>query len=106
MHRLIMRLHIDDGLQVDHIDGNRLNNIKNNLRVCLNHENAKNRLKNKNNTCGYKGIHFFKGKYVAQIHANKKRIYLGRFETAEKAHEAYYVAAKQYYGNYASDGVL
>lgn len=102
MHRLIMGLNVKDGIQVDHIDGDRGNNTRNNLRVCMKHENAKNRLKNKNNTTGFKGVHFFEGKYVAQVYANKKRIYLGRFDSAEQAHKAYCDAAKIHYGDFAS----
>jgi len=56
----------DDDFVVDHINGNRLDNRKDNLRICTNAENLRNRKRNVTNSCGYKGVYFAKG-----FHRNK-----------------------------------
>lgn len=94
MHRLI--LNPPKGKMCDHIDGNKLNNTKKNLRIATNKENLRNRSKQKNNTTGYKGVHFCKArnKYQAQITIDKKFHFLGYFHTPEEAYKAYCTAAK------------
>lgn len=75
---------------IDHIDGNPLNNKLNNLRDVPHSVNLQNRksatVKNKT---GFLGVVKRKNKYAAHIHKNGKQIYLGLFETAEKAHQVY-----------------
>lgn len=59
VHRLIYFLlnpESDQSLYVDHLDGNKLNNRINNLRLCTKRINSKNRKKNKNSPLGFKGI--------------------------------------------------
>ena len=59
VHRIIWQLQygdIPDGLVVDHIDGNSLNNNLNNLRLVTQEENCKNRRKSKNNSSGHHGV--------------------------------------------------
>jgi hypothetical protein len=89
--------------QIDHINGNKLDNRKCNLRICTNKENAKNKKLNINNKTGYKGTHFDKdsGKYLAQIVCNYKRIYIGRYEKLIDAALAYNAAAIKYHGEFA-----
>jgi len=58
MHREIMC--VLSGLEVDHINGNGLDNRKVNLRLCTHGENAMNRGPNKNSRSPYKGVHFFR----------------------------------------------
>lgn len=76
---------------IDHIDGNRKNNSIKNLRACTLSENQMNRKLNSNNTTGYTGVSFLKskGKYKATIYKKSKPIYLGLFDTAELAADAY-----------------
>ena len=54
---------------IDHIDGNPSNNLISNLREATNAENQANRKKNKNNTSGYKGVHWNKCKKRYQVYA-------------------------------------
>ena len=70
---------------VDHHDGEPTNNSVENLRWATHQENMQNRPVNKNNTSGYKGVTFDKGKWRAQIKIDGKQITLGRFETIEEA---------------------
>lgn len=110
MHRLIANP--PDGMQVDHINGNRSDNRKENLRVCTNAQNIRNAPKQKNNKCGFKGvsIKYRKNKkyqyIVAQIHSGKKNIHLGIFNTKEEAALAYNKAATKYHGEFAKLNIL
>jgi hypothetical protein len=76
---------------IDHIDGDRGNNSISNLRACTLAENQMNRKVSINNTTGYTGVTYIanRGKYKATIYKDNKPIYVGLFETAMKAHEAY-----------------
>lgn len=100
MHRLIMDA--PDNLQVDHINGNRLDNRKVNLRLCSNSFNLGNRGANKNNTSGFKGVGASKhGRFVAKIQVNRKYIHLGYFDTPIEAAHAYNQGAEKYFGEFA-----
>jgi hypothetical protein len=99
LHRLIMDA--PSGMQVDHINGNGLDNRRENLRLCTQAENRWNRTKQINNKTGYKGVDINQGKYRAQIQVNKKHMHLGLFDTAEDAARAYDAAARQYFGQFA-----
>ena len=71
-------------LEIDHIDGNRINNHISNLRIVSKQQNQFNRTK-------AKGFHFNKRikKYQAYIGVNSKMILLGLYTTEEEAHQAY-----------------
>jgi hypothetical protein len=72
---------------VDHINGNKLDNRVENLRLVTQRENCKpNKLTSK-----YTGVHFCKyvGKYISKIFINGKSKYLGKFEDEYQAHLAY-----------------
>lgn len=101
MHRFI--LNPPDGFEVDHINGDGLDNRRANLRVCSHAENQKNVKKPTTNTSGYKGVAWSKHhlRWKAEIRANGKRIHLGTFDTAEEAAAAYDTAAKQMHGEFA-----
>jgi hypothetical protein len=101
MHRVI--LDTPPGMQTDHIDGNKLNNQRVNLRVCSIAENGRNRKLQKNNTSGFSGVHYAKKaeKWQATIRVNGKVVYLKTYNTAKEAALAYDEAAKKYFGEFA-----
>ena len=88
------------GYMRDHINRNRLDNRKINLRVASPTTSARNTGKSKSSTTGYKGVTVSRNrkKFIAQITVNHKNIYLGRFDTAEEAYEARLRAEEKYYG--------
>jgi len=98
-HREIMD--VKKGEQIDHVDGNRLNNQKANLRVVTQQQNSQNKKLHKNNTTGYKGVHPFREKFRACIAINGKTIHLGLYHSAVEAAEAYDAKAKELYGEFA-----
>jgi len=100
MHRLIMDAPIQ--LQVDHIDGNGLNNTRKNLRLCASFGNNANRRK----TVGisrYKGVtkHRKSGKWMAYIKKDKKMYNLGLFEIEEDAAKVYNIRALEFWKEFA-----
>ncbi len=101
MHRLIMDAPIDS--QVDHINGNTLDNRKSNLRICTPSQNCMNRNKKKNSHSSYKGVHqrCDNGRWRAHIAFNKKRTWIGHFNSEIEAAIAYNEAAKKYHGEFA-----
>jgi hypothetical protein len=102
MHREIAR---PGRAVVDHINGNTLDNRKENLRICEQAENIKNKTIQKNSTSGYKGVSIVKGKkrdkWTAMISINNQMTYLGTFSTPEDAARAYDSAANENYGRFA-----
>jgi hypothetical protein len=90
---------------VDHSDHNGLNNRKNNIRLCTSSQNSMNKKGQSNNTSGYKGVSYHKGKnkYQATIMVNRKQIYIGSFLTAFEAHEAYKKRAQELFGSFYCD---
>jgi len=103
MHRIIMKLDKYDKRQVDHTDGNGLNNQKSNLRICTSSQNTGNSKKQSNNTSGYKGVFYHKHskKYQVQIMKNGKLTACGYFKTKEEAALAYDKKAKELFGEFA-----
>lgn len=96
-HRIIWEMHhgpIPEGIMVDHIDRNPRNNRIENLRLATAGESVLNRCLQRNNTTGFRGVVFTAGKYQASISVRGKNIYLGRFDTAEMAAEAYAKASE------------
>lgn len=93
------------GRFVDHINCDTLDNRRTNLRECTHAENMRNRRLSVKSTTGYKGVSLDRNRpdkpYAAHIKVNKKTVHLGRFTTAEQAHEAYVAAAKDLHGEFA-----
>jgi hypothetical protein len=89
--------------EIDHRDMDPSNNKWENLRQASHNQNKHNRGKNKNNTSGFKGVFWNNQskKWFSQIACNRKTIYLGIFDTKEKASIAYCKAAEQYHHEFA-----
>jgi len=82
--------------EVDHINGSRLDNRWVNLRDVDRAGNRQNlRGAQSNNTSGLLGVSPSKGRWAATIQHKSKKIWLGRFSTAELAHEAYLTAKRK-----------
>lgn len=105
LHRVILSRMIKRELtkeeKVDHINGNRFDNRRCNLRLATQQQNCRNARIMKNNRSGLKGAGYHNGKWQAQIVIDGKKTYLGIFNTPEEAHEAYCQAAKQHFGEFA-----
>lgn len=104
LHRFVAsRMGLDlDPKVVDHIDGDRLNNCRSNLRSATRSENAMNRRKQKNNTSGRVGVYQLpNGKWNPQIKVNGKTKSLGRYDEFEEACRVREMAEKEYFGDFA-----
>jgi hypothetical protein len=99
MHRIIMNA--PDGFEVDHKDGNLLNNQKRNLRLSTRSQNMMNRTVGANSKTGFKGVVTYLNKYKAQIKLNGKSIKIGYFTCPIEAARAYNAAAIKYHGEFA-----
>jgi len=75
--------------EVDHRDGNPINNSWGNLRECTHGQNAQNKKVSKRNKSGYLGVSKHKSGWQATIAVDKKYYHLGLFKTPEEAHSAY-----------------
>ncbi len=92
-----------DNLEIDHIDGNRLNNQRSNLRFATSNQNKMNRGPRKDNTSGYKGVSWHKqrSKWTVRIKANGKYLSLGLYDNKIDAAKVYNKSAIKYFGDYA-----
>ena len=101
MHKIIM----PSVLEVDHVNGNSLDNRKSNLRICTHYQNSLNLKKYKNNKTGFRGVYFYKPtkKFGATIRVGTKLKFLGYFKNLYEAAGAYAAAANIYFGDYYNE---
>lgn len=87
--------------EVDHINRNKLDNRRENLRYATSSQNKCNRALQSNNTSGYRGVYKMRTCWTAKIKLNGKQVVLGTFITKEEAALTYDIAAKKHYGEFA-----
>lgn len=99
LHRMVAA--VPDGIIVNHINGNPLDNRRANLRTVTPRQNCLNRTARKGRK--YKGVYknAKAATYTARIISNGKHIYLGSFRDEIEAAKAYDAAAKEHHGEYA-----
>jgi hypothetical protein len=93
------------GFIVDHINRNKLDNRRCNLRYVTYSQNNMNSSMQKNNTSGYRGVCWHKKakKWACFIKLNKKRIHIGLFSNIEEAARAYKNKATELFGDYIGE---
>lgn len=96
MHRMLVRC--PRGFELDHIDGNGLNNTRNNLRIATRSQNLMNR---KRKGVIFKQDPWRKKKWTAAVYLNGKRFALGYYLTEQEARAAYEAKARELHGDFA-----
>ena len=102
-HRLIMDCISNHDVLIDHINHDRLDNRKNNLRMVSYHQNAMNMKRKESNTSGVTGVSWDKEKrkWCATITYNYKTIFLGYYSDFNEAVEARKQAEQKYFGEFS-----
>lgn len=93
LHRQIMDA--PDDMEVDHINGNGLDNRRANLRIATRAQNSWNTGVWSTNTSGYKGVHRRDNSWIATIMVHGRKYALGSFKEIAEAHQAYKDAEKR-----------
>jgi hypothetical protein len=100
IHRIVIGA--QQGQVVDHINGNKLDNRKGNLRLCNWSQNGFNKGKQSNGrTSQYKGVFKTGNRWGAKIQANGRLYNLGGYATEVEAAGAYNEAARELHGEFA-----
>jgi len=101
MHRVVAKT--PDELEVDHINHNRVDNRKENLRNCTRRQNQHNQSVQKRKIFSqFKGVTKYRSKWVTRISINRIPIHIGYFENERHAAMAYDIWAKDLFGEYAT----
>jgi len=102
LHRYILELAPWDKRVVDHVNGNTLDNRKENLRIVSRHQNNMN-CKGRKHSSKYKGVRFYppSGKWAAGIRFKSKPIHLGYFDSENEAAKAYNNKSIELFGEFS-----
>lgn len=109
LHRIIAKrahgVSSDMSRYADHIDRDKLNNRRGNIRIATPSQSCVNRQTKGGSKSGYRGVYWMKGykssPWKAAIGVNRKSIHLGYFSTPEEAARVYNDAALRIYGEFA-----
>ena len=106
MHRLI--LEAPEGKEVDHKNMDRLDNRRENIRLCSRAENKWNENPSKKNKSGYRGISWFTrdGKWQVMLRHLGNRIFLGRYFDIKEAVKVYNSFISQHRGDFAKEIIV
>lgn len=101
--KFIQHILLNTNKTIDHKNRNKMDNRKENLRVCTMQENRINASIPNSNTSGFIGVGFDRryNKYIARIKINRKQIYLGSYSTIQEAVKVRLKAEKEYFGDFA-----
>lgn len=99
MHRFLLDASSDE--EVDHANGDRLDNRRANLRLCSHAENSKNTKRRSDSSSGFKGVRKIGGRWIAYIKHSGVQRTIGRFATAVEAARAYDAFAISSFGRFA-----
>jgi len=102
MHRFLLGSACD-GFEVDHWDGNGLNNRRLNIRVASRRQNIQNLVHTRKHSSRFKGVTWDKEnrKWRVTIQVDGVPLRLGRFENEEESAAAYDAAARKHFGEFA-----
>lgn len=105
VHRIIWKLVTGDDpceMQIDHKDGNGLNNAWHNLRLATHNNNIHNQKMHRDNSVGYKGVRRLpSGRFQARLYQKGVEYNLGCYATAEEASAAYRAKELELRGEFA-----
>jgi hypothetical protein len=102
LHRVVIQA--KKGEIVDHVNRNKLDNRKSNLRICTISQNNQNRKISKLNKSGFNGVSWNSNnkKWVAQIACNNKKVHIGFFNDPIEAAKAFNEAAIKFHKEFAN----
>lgn len=89
------------GKEMDHEDGDKLNNRRDNLRSATKSQQAANRKRAVTNKSGFKGVIARRGRWQARLKKDGKCYYSPLFDTPKEAHDWYTETAKVFHGEFA-----